>query len=76
MSAWATAGAGALRPSGLRVAGFFRQGFDRDIRILYRDILARAALSEPEAHRVERCFGVLRALIERMARHDGTTPGD
>lgn len=58
----------------LRAAGFFRQGYEADLRVLYRDLFARAALSEHEAARVERCFHVLRALIDGLASPRLTEP--
>ena len=47
----------------LRDAGCFSRGFEHETRLLYRDILRRAALSQPEAERVERIFDIQRSLI-------------
>lgn len=50
----------------LREAGLFRLGFEEEMRSLYRDILSRAVLSDEESRRVERCFGIQRALISEI----------
>ena len=62
----------------LRESGYFSQGFEAEMRLLYEDILARAALSEAEAVRVERCFDIQRELIARLRKLDAseTSPGD
>lgn len=50
----------------LREAGLFRLGFEAEMRSLYRDVLARAVLSDEESRRVERCFAIQRALIAEI----------
>lgn len=62
--------------AGLREAGLFSQGFEDGMRRLYRDILARAALSEAEAARVERSFAIQRALIAELRKREGVPGGD
>lgn len=54
----------AVLMSVLETAGFFSRGYDSGLALLYRDILARAALSPDEAERVERSFAILRSLVE------------
>jgi tRNA/rRNA methyltransferase len=60
----------------LREAGIFSQGFEAEMRLLYRDILARAALSASEADRVERSFAIQRALIVDLRRRGAGRAGD
>jgi len=60
----------------LREAGLFSQGFEEEMRRLYRDILARAALSEAEAQRVERSFAIQRALVVELRKRKAVPGGD
>ncbi|MBI9106483.1 MAG: RNA methyltransferase [Spirochaetales bacterium] len=49
----------------LRDIGFFKQVDDTDMRIFFRDILARASLSAGEANRLENIFDKIRGLASR-----------
>ena len=49
----------------LKALGFFKQVDDSDMRIFFRDIFARAALSAGEANRIAKIFTKIRGLASR-----------